>query len=502
MLASKKLLNTKRMKKQIMYIIALSFYAISYSSCKRELLNPVPRTSVTDVSAFNTPDRIQNQVRSLYAALKNGNFYGGRVVVYGDIRGEDFINETSNLVTGSDVWNLNPTNSSSNSVVNLWQSAYYTINLCNVFIDGMTTTGTAVAGATLANNYIGEAKLIRALSYYTLLQFYARPYADGNGSKPGVPLRLTGIVGAGSSDLARSTVAEVYAQIIDDLNFAETNLPLNYGTGATAALLNTTRAHRNTAIALKTRVFLSMQKYAEVITEANKIVTATPPFKATTGVMHELQADITNVFKPPYTTTESILSMPMSTTAGDNPGTQNQLGYYFYSSGTVGTAEYSLNANGIIANADWKAADKRRSFIYTNATTGKKYLAKYTTPSPYTDYVPVIRYAEVLLNLAEARARTTNTVDAQAVALLNAVRQRSDPTTTFAPATAVELINLILTERRIEFLGEGLRNNDLMRLLQSIPAKGSAPAKGPNDNGYIWPISASELSLNRLMTDN
>ena len=78
------------MKKQLIYILSLSLCGLLYTSCKRELLSPVPQTSISDVTAFDTPDRILNQVRSLYAALKNGNFYGGRYVVYGDIRGEDF----------------------------------------------------------------------------------------------------------------------------------------------------------------------------------------------------------------------------------------------------------------------------------------------------------------------------------------------------------------------------------------------------------------------------
>src|SRR5687767_5034747 len=256
-------------------------------SCNRELLDPIPQTSITDATAFDTPDRILNQVRSMYQAMKNGNFYGGRYVVYGDIRGEDFVNETSNLVTGFDVWNLNPTNTSQNSVKNLWSQAYYTINITNLFIDGMNEKGTAVVGATLGNNYIAEARLIRALCYYSLLQYYAKPYADGSGNNPGLPLRLTGIKGSGFSDLERSTVSAIYTQILDDLNFAETNLPLTY-TGTGAATLNVTRAHRNTAIALKTRVYLSMQRYNDVITEANKIVSAGPPFTATTGVPHAL----------------------------------------------------------------------------------------------------------------------------------------------------------------------------------------------------------------------
>lgn len=136
--------------------------ALLFSSCQRDLLNPTPQTSISDASAYSTLPRIQASVLGLYGALKNGNFYGGRYVIYGDIRGEDFINQLSNLVTGSDVWALNPTNSA-NSILNLWSQAYFTINSCNLFIDGMSAGGSKVAGPTLSANYIAEAKLIRAL---------------------------------------------------------------------------------------------------------------------------------------------------------------------------------------------------------------------------------------------------------------------------------------------------------------------------------------------------
>jgi len=491
------------MKNKIKVIISLSFCLVMSVSCKKEYLTPIPQTSITDITSFDTPERILNQVRSIYQALKNGNFYGGRYQVYGDIRAEEFINETTNGVTGFDVWNLNPLGTSQNSVKNLWSQAYYTINLCNLFIDGMATKGTSVVGTTLSNNYLGEARLIRALSYYSLLQYYARPYADGNGSKPGLPLRLTGIKGSGFSDLARSTVGQVYTQVLADLDFAEANLPL---TNASPEL-NTTRAHRNTAIALKTRVYLSMQNYAAVITEGAKLVPqATAPFKATTGVADSLQPSITNIFgaAPIYNTTESIFSLPMTSTAGDNPGTQNQLGFYYVRNGaSLGAAEYSMNPAGLLSNPNWTATDARKvSLVYTNVSTGKKFVSKYQNPSPYLDYAPVIRYAEVMLNLAEALARTNAGVDAKGLALVNAVRKRSDPATTITAANQQALIDAILLERRIEFLGEGLRNNDLMRLLQTIPAKGSVAAKAPSETGYIWPISSDELSLNRLMTDN
>ena len=490
------------MRKYFKYILILG-WAMLFFSCKKEFLNPIPKTSITDATAFDTPDRILNQVRSIYSALKNGNFYGGRYLAYGEIRGENFVNETSNLVTGFDVWNLNPAGTSQNSVKNLWSTAYLTINLCNVFLEGMETNGkgVAVVGQALTDNYNAEARFVRALCYYSLLQYYARPYADGNGSKPGLPLRLTAIKGSGLSDLARSTVAEVYAQVISDLDFAESKLPSSYPT-TSPNILNVTRAHVNSAIALKTRVYLTMQKYTDVIAQANKIVSAASPFAAASGVSFALQSNIANVFASPYNTTESVLSMPMTTTAGDNPGIQNQLGFYFYNNGSVGSSEYSLNPAGIIANTNWTATDARRTaLIFINAS-GKKFVAKYKTGSPYTDYAPVMRYSEVMLNLAEALARTNSGVDARALALVNAVRKRSDPAITITATTQTELINAILLERNIEFLGEGLRNNDLMRLLQTIPAKGSAPNKTPGEQGYIWPISSDELSLNKLMTDN
>jgi HAMP domain-containing protein len=484
------------MKKKLKNIISFCLGLVMVTSCNKDLLEPIPQTFVADVTAFDTPGRIANQVNSMYQGFKSGTFYGGRAQIAGDIRGEEFLNETTNGVTGYDVWQLNATGTSANFIKNLWSQAYFAINLCNLFIDGMAAKGTSVVGAALSNNYLGEARFLRAASYLKLLEHYARPYADGNGSKPGVPLRLVGIKESGSSALARSTVAEVYTQIIADLDFAEANLPSSY----TSAALNTTRAHKNTAIALKTRVFLAMQDYARVIAEANKIVGQNvAPFSATTGVAHALQANIVNVFRTPYTTTESILSMPMSATAGDNPGTQNQLGFYW--SKSTGNGEFSLNPSGIIANAGWTATDARRGFNGT--VSSKPYLnTKFNAPSPYTDYAPVIRYSEVLLNLAEALARTNAGVNVKALALLNAVRQRSDPATILAPLTQADLIAAILLERRIELLGEGFRNFDQMRLLQTIPAKGGINAKAASESGYIWPISADELSLNPLMTDN
>ncbi|WP_266367579.1 RagB/SusD family nutrient uptake outer membrane protein [Tellurirhabdus rosea] len=463
------------------------------SSCSEEkLLNPSPLTSLADKDAFSNPDRVLAQVNGLYASVKSGQFLGGRYFVYVDVRGEEFLNVTNNGVTALQTWN-HSNNSQSNEPTNLWNAGYLAINRINLFLEGLDANPTVV-DAALANQYRAEARFLRALTYHYLVQLYARPFTQDNGASPGLPLRLKGEVGSGNNDLVRSTVAEVYRQIVEDLNFAEQNLPASYAN----ATLNTTRAHKNTAIAIKTRVYLTMGQYANVVTEGNKIVPAAAPFRAATGVAHELQPNIATVFTN-YTTTESILSMPF--TSNDLPGTQNGLASYYVP--IVGLGDYRLNPTGIVADAAFAATDARRNLIRSDfaGDQSRIRLNKFPTGPQHTDWAPVMRYSEVLLNLAEANARTGNT--ARALALLNAVRGRSNPAGVYASfAGSTDLVNAILTERRIEFLGEGLRSNDLLRLNQPLPAKGNLQAVPASASVYIWPIPQGEINVNKLVVPN
>lgn len=482
-------------KLKYLCIAAPLFFA---SSCKKDFLNTAPDTSLPIEDAFSNPDRILSQVNGIYAGVKNGQFYGGRYLIYNDIRGEDFIVNKPNGVTGLDTWRFNVT-SGTNEVVNLWGAVYAAINRANLVIDGVTANA-SILTPVLSKQYIAEAKFLRALSYYSLLQFYAKPYVTDNGASLGVPLRLKGEKDLSGNDLKRSTVAEVYTQILKDLNEAEPDLALT---------LAATRASRNTAIALKTRVYLSMGNLTSVVTEANKIVSATAPFTATTGSPLKLESNLATVFGGAYvgnaSATEVALTFPMADL--DAPGTQNQLAYYYNvaTNGAGGFEEFFLNPTGIFANAAFAAGSTDARKALTAVSGANTYLTKFKRPSPYTDYVPVIRYAEVLLNLAEATVVSDPT---RSIALLTAVRQRSNPGYVFPAADLLpaNLKNTILTERRIEFLGEGLRAPDVMRLGLGFVAKsgsqGTAPAIPFNTAGYIWPISSTEIQNNKLVVQN
>jgi starch-binding outer membrane protein, SusD/RagB family len=461
-------------------------------SCNKDKLSPVPQASLEEKLAFSTPERIGQQVFGVYAGCKNGNFLGGRALVYNDVRGEDWLNITGNGVTAVGVWNFSIV-STDNQVENAWSSGYAAINRANIVLEGIDANSSLVP-ASVANTYRGEARFCRALTYFFLVNLYGKkPFAADAGASAGLPLRLKANKSGENVNMARSTVAQVYDQILQDLNFAETNLPLKYATSDS----NVVRAHKNAAIALKTRVYLNMGRWGDVITEANKLVPLAPPFVTPTGVTHRLANAFITPFRAPYNDPESIFSFPMSNT--NAPGTQNGLALYH-------NAEFAINpTNGILANAAWKTTDLRRAAPAPNITLITQTAAPFRYQKFNDDnnnYVPIIRYAEVMLNLAEALARLSTTVDPRALTLLNTIRQRSDNTTTFAPATQQELIDLILIERRIELLGEGFRAWDIMRQNLSFPAKGSVAAVPTTAQAYVWPIPASELLYNKQMTPN
>ena len=482
-------MKTNRFKIYTLRFLA-SIMLVSVYSCD-DLLNTTSKTSISSASVFETPDRIEALVNGAYKALKSSDLYSGRLLHCNDLRGEEFICLTENSLGGGYAWqqNLSSTTSEVNSI---WTQAYRVINNANILIAGLPSTQ-GVISDELKKNYAGEAHFLRALAYFTLVTTYARPYIDNDGNNKGVPLRLQPESTSENNDLARSDVKVIYELILNDLDTAEQYLPEQYST----ALLNTTRAHKNTAIALKTRVYLSKHDFGKVREEAKKIVSQEQaPFSATSGVQHQLQSSITVIFSSNYTTTESIFSMPMS---ANDPPSGSALATVYNSA-----PNYALNHTepGILITPEWKESDARRAFVRKGGDL--HYLTKFSKVSPAIDYIPVIRYAEVLLNYAEAEVRGGNLN--KGIALLEAVRHRSDPEYNFPDGslTADEILNTIRIERRIELLGEGFRSTDILRDLLTFPDKPSRSSYtsrevGPDDEGYVFPLPNSEILTNKLL---
>lgn len=481
--------------KKIFFVSIIGCIAIT--GCKKHLLEPDNQSSISDATAFDNATRITAQVNGLYASLKNVFFYGASVDIYNELRGDEFIMNKPSTTTGQLSW-MQAVTPSTTEVINLWSGGYTTINAVNTFLNGLAKNQNKITTAQYTN-FVGEAKFIRGLCYFALVQTYAQPYTLNGGTSMGLPLRLNAENANANNQLARSSVADIYKQILSDLNDAEAGLPANY----TTTILNTTRATKNSAIALKARVDLTKGDYAGVVAECAKIVSATAPFQApASGVNNKLETNIATVFLGSYAGSESVFSLPFTTTETGllasffniAPGN----GYYYLNpSGTISDPVYSLTST-----------DARKNFVFTNS--GQKWLSKFKIASSYSDWVPVIRYSEVLLNYAEALARSGDPADqTRSAALLAAVRNRSDAAYVFpsaSTATQSALIATILQEKKIELLGEGFRVPDLQRLGLTLPPKsgtqGNSPAIPATDNRYIWPIPSSETSINLLIVQN
>ena len=310
---------------------------VFFSACRDNLLETVPVTSISTDTAYSTPEKILAQVNGLYAQFGSQSFFGGRHLIFNEQRGEEFSQNDGNNSTGANVWNQSI--SSSGDFVNaVWSAAYTTINSANILIENLNTS--KVLSEELRKNYIAEAKFLRAFSYFSLVQTYAKPYLQNSGA-PALPLRLKAETSGGNNDFAFSTVAEVYAQILKDLNEAETDLPTTYS----SALLVASRAHKATAIALKTRVNLTKGDYTSVVAEAKKIVADTLTFQYSSGnLVHKLEANIATVFSGSYVGNEILLTIPYLLPT-EAPGLQSALASNYL------TPVLYLNTDALVSNA-------------------------------------------------------------------------------------------------------------------------------------------------------
>jgi starch-binding outer membrane protein, SusD/RagB family len=518
-------------------LIAIFFAgAFVFGSCKK-VLDVAPYTSFSDVTAFSSPERIQLALYGVYDAAQSGFYQGNTIRGYpfgaanieqADMRGEDMLNQAQFFAfTYESTYN----NTSPNNGF-MWQTLYALINTANLTIEGVRGAATSnIIPAAAALQFEAECRFLRAMAHHELVLNFARPYADGNGSQLGIMWRDFGInndaTAAQAREIRRGTVAENYTKILEDLDFAETNLPVVVNDLGNTPI-KTYRASKAAAIALKMRVKLHKQDWAGVIAEGNKLVPNVGPYVSPIGGWK-----LTPTPEGPFlsnTSDESIFSIRND--PNDNPGTNAALARMLGSPNLTGRG--LVRVSPISYNLpSWLCDDLRRTQLLVN--DGRSYYTtKYKDYVNWSDAAPQIRYAEVILVLAEAEARNVAGVSPRAVELLNAVRNRAVTTPgdqyTFASfPTKNSLLQAILDERRIEFLAEGKRWGDIHRLsvdpdfnTGGIPAKmsfadatfaryscGTAVALPKSiqlipyaDFRFLWPIPLEEVQQNSNIEQN
>ena len=394
---------------------------------------------------FSKPENIRSAAIGMYDAFQNAEFLGGRAQIYADIRGMD-VNPVSYFGAVS---THDGTLTAANTIVqNAWTGAYRTLFEINLFLEGIGAHPDVVP-ADEEQRFIAEAKFLRAVVYFYTLNLWGQQYTEG-GTNLGVPLVLRSFDGGNAfsdeAKIPRSTVDEVYDQIIKDLKDA-----LSLPSQLDDPYENISRANANAVNAFLSRVYLYTKQYGEAVNAAN----------AVSG--YNLESDVaTSVFAlpPPTDKKEIIFFVAMSDT--DNPNTNNALGQH-YGADYRGDITVSNNYLGLFDSGDTRLnlLKEKNSSSYCN---------KY--PNGSRNWAPVIRYAEVLLNKAEALAQQNSGVSADAVTIINEIRTRSSASTKQVSdfATKAELIDFILAERRRELAFEGHGSFDLFRNGKGIEA--------------------------------
>ena len=250
----------------------MALCVMGVSSCGNEWLDVSPSNGTDAETAIKSSNDLDAARTGMYAALKGTSsftdYYGQGMFVYGDMHAADDYqyNNISGSNRASFFYNMNYSTASDFSTAQVpWQSPYMVIGRANRIIAAAeegTLTDQADAQATI-NQYAAEAKVLRALAHFDLVRIYGKPYTEDQGASDGVPLVTT--VLESSDKPARSTVKEVYTQVVKDLTEA-----INSGALATKS----TPGYVNLwgAKAILSRVYLNMGDYANALTTAEDII--------------------------------------------------------------------------------------------------------------------------------------------------------------------------------------------------------------------------------------
>ena len=473
-------------KKISVYLLA--FITLT-ASCKKDFFDLQPYDALPVEDAIETDGDLNVIVNGMYSNLRSVNLYGRTLPVKGDLAADNVYLKGNNSGRYLELRDYNQTAANSDAL-GVWNSAYIAIKNANIIIHA------DLASSPIVDQLKGEAYAVRALMHFELVRNFAKPYTvDANAL--GVP-----VVTSFEQDArpARNTVREVYAQIISDLNQAFTLM--NFSQGETVEITSTGGTRLMTseyftpyaAKGLLAKVYLHMGEWANARDAALEVVN-------NSGFVLVSAGNYVDYWSDPGTQTDQVETLfEVSSDAAANLSSNSLSNFY------------SLEGYGDIWVTNelyekYRPGDVRLDVIEVSVDDimpGQTvYLVqKYpnTTNPADKDDTKVLRFADILLILAEAHARLGQEDDARM--RLNQVAQNREPGFAGYNSSGAELINDIIEERRKELAFEGDRYWDLMRL--NLPITNHTTSQHPlillpievNNFRRIYPIPQSELDAN------
>ena len=545
----------KYIKSKFSIAFLMLFTVILIASCKKDVLNTKPLAQLSDEVVWKDPSLMETYISNTYRILPHGFQFGSRRL---------FSVSDESKARGSAAYSvINAGNISPSSLgpLDYWigtssDPGYYKcITQCNVFLDKVNETD---FDSTLKNRMIGEIKTLRAFSYFRLISFFG-----------GVPLITKPFNLDDNFSLPRNSYDECMDFVITELDDAINLLPLDYGSADQG------RITKGAAMAIKSRALLyaasplnnpsddkgKWQKAADAskaVIDLNKY-SLFPDYKGMFEANNNYNSEMIwvrpfNHILDPVTTGIELRFYPNGYNGyAQVEPLQNLVDQYETLNGKLPVDDPTYDPQNPYVNRDprfyasilydgapFKGRDvetflpagkdsKEGALSPWNSSESGYYARKFidesiTNPS-YTNASdptwPFIRYAEILLNYAEAEYHLGNEDICRQY--LNMVRARPGVNMPAVTESGDALLKRLQNEDFIEFAFEAHRYFDVRRWkiapqVLNVPAKGISIQKDANGHktysvftieprhfdtkNYLVPIPQSELDKDPQLTQN
>ncbi|WP_271765484.1 RagB/SusD family nutrient uptake outer membrane protein [Aquimarina algiphila] len=445
----------KKNIKSILFFVVLGLMI----SCSDDFVD-VDSEDPNSEDFFNTEEEYQDALIAAYDLLQSTylNVMLGEIASDNTLAGGESATDSPGIQEIDDMIHT-PVNQ---QLRDIWSWMYAGVNRTNYIMEFQDKTDFSGKEGVIA-----QTRFLRAYYYFELVKWFGD-----------VPLAIDKRIQFGEQfDIDRTSKAEVYALIEEDLLFAADNLPV---TQAEAG-----RITQGAARALLGKVYLFQDKFTEAAVILDQVIAGPYDLVVDYNSIFEQEGEnnIESVFEVQYTDEEGAGFDCLQCSEGNVAVGFNGIRNY---SGTVFDSGFSFNVPTEEVFNAFEAGDIRRDVAILDidawaATTGatfstgfehtgyynRKYIARQgdlntgdanlTNPNNYR----AIRFADVLLMAAEAHNRKSTPDDIQAQIYLNRLRTRAQLAD--ITATGATLTDAIYNERRVELVGEGHHFFDLVR---------------------------------------
>jgi len=452
-------------------IIILLVSILAFVGCDDNYLEEVPKDFTSVENFFRNEDDAVAAVNSVYASfldIQSYRFFALTELSTETTTSRNIPNAASHFSALDDMVYVSP---ATYNLYFCWLRYYQTISRANYVLANVGDMDESKFNDTsLKDRVIGEAYFMRALNYFYLVRFFG-----------GVPLRINYIESVNDAEnIVRNTEAEVYNQIIADLEEAISRLPQ----GSTYSGSDIGRASQGAAKALLAKVYLQRGSIcANNGITGDRLIAQSADFQKTASYCQEVidsgeyglvaceglwgfdaidnngeiifrgEHSLSNITSAAIMIYRYVALLNANFINASEIFTSQLDFYKEFSSNDIRKSvifytQYVKNGNTIIYNIDDPANDGFSS----DTPTYTKYLEEGNNPYGTDDMI--LRYADVLLMKAEALNEVNNGPTADAYNAINQVRNRAG-LDDLAGLSYTDFKKAVYIERQKEFVMEG-----------------------------------------------